>query len=44
MKMKQWVGRMKMKQWVERTNGFVLGFLVVPTATNAPIGPRGVAE
>ena len=44
-KMKQLVERMKMKQqWMGRTNGFVLGFLVVPTAANAPIGPRGVGE
>ena len=44
MKMKQLVGRMKMKQRVGRTNGFILGVLVVPTAANAPIGPRGVGE
>jgi hypothetical protein len=45
MKMKQLVERMKMKHRVGRTNGFVLGgFLVVPTAANASIGPRGVEE
>jgi hypothetical protein len=50
MKMKQLVGRlMKMKQLVgrmkiERTNGFVLGFLVGPTTANEPIGPRGDGE
>jgi hypothetical protein len=42
--MKQLVGRMKMKQRVGRINGFVLGFLVVPIAANAPTGPRGVGE
>jgi hypothetical protein len=44
MKIKQLVGRMKMKQQVGRTNGFVLGFLVGPIATNVPTWPRGVGE
>jgi hypothetical protein len=44
MKIKQLVGRMKIKQRMGRTNGFVLGFLVVPTTANAPTGLRGVRE
>ena len=44
MKMKQLVGRIKMKQLVGRTNGFILEFLVVPIAANAPTVPRGVGK